>query len=212
MMAGIQERAMAGRGVFRRIRAFRRDNRGIAAIEFALIAPIMIGLYVMLNETASGLRAARKVTMAARIMSDLVTQTSEVTNAYRDDVFNSITPIMAPFNGTLASIRITSVRFDAAARGYVDWSETQGSGLPAHARCKPTEILSPPSALGQIVVPAGLKVANSSVVLAEVQFAYTPVLGYNITGTINLADQLFTRPRTGTFVTRTGNPTTLCAT
>jgi hypothetical protein len=55
-------------------------------------------------------------------------------------------------------------------------------------------------------------VPNSSVVLAEVQFAYTPVIGYNITGTINLQDQLYTRPRAGTHVTRTGNPTTVCAT
>jgi Flp pilus assembly protein TadG len=205
------ESTMTGNGILRRIRSFRSDNRGIAAIEFALIAPIMIGLYVMLSETASGLRAARKVTMAARIMSDLVTQTSEVTNAYRDDVFNSITPIMSPFNGTLASIRITSVIFDAAGKGYVDWSEAQGSGLPAHVRCKPTEIQSPPSGLGQMVVPAGLKVASTSVVLAEVSYAYTPVLGYNITGTINLADQLFTRPRAGSTVTRTGNSTTACA-
>jgi Flp pilus assembly protein TadG len=205
-----EETAMTGNGILRRIGAFRRDNRGVAAIEFALIAPIMIGLYVMLNETASGLRAARKVTMAARVMSDLVTQTSEVTTTYRDDVFNAITPIMLPFNGALASIRITSIVFDANAKGYVDWSEVRGSGLPAHARCKPTEIQSPPSSLGQISVPAGLKVASSSVVLAEVQFAYTPVIGYNITGTINLGDQLFTRPRTGTVVTRTGNPTTAC--
>jgi Flp pilus assembly protein TadG len=203
--------SVSGTGVMRRIRTFRQDNKGAAAIEFALIAPIMIGLYVMLNETASGLRAARKVTMAARIMSDLVTQATEVNNTYRDDVFNSITPIMAPFNGSLASIRITSIRFDAAGKGYVDWSEAQGTGLTAHPRCKPTEVQTPPNPLGQVNVPAGLKVASSSVVLAEVQFAYTPVLGYNITGTINLSDQLFTRPRSGTFVARTGNPTTACA-
>jgi hypothetical protein len=45
-----------------------------------------------------------------------------------------------------------------------------------------------------------------------VQYAYTPVLGYNITGTIELNDQLFTRPRAGTHVTRTGSPATPCAT
>jgi Flp pilus assembly protein TadG len=202
----------SSRGMLRRIRRFRSDHRGVAAIEFALIAPIMIGLYVMLNETASGLRAARKVTMAARVMSDLVTQATDISDSYRTDVFDAITPIMTPFVGTLASIRITSVRFNSAGNGYVDWSEARGSDLPAHVRCKPTEASSSLAAsLGTISVPAGLKVANSSVVLAEVQFPYTPVLGYNITGTILIADQLFTRPRSGEFVTRTGNSTTLCA-
>jgi Flp pilus assembly protein TadG len=206
------EKPHCGGGVLRRIRRFRQDNRGVAAIEFAFIAPIMIGLYIMLNETASGLRAARKVTMAARVASDLVSQATDVSNAYRDDVFASIAPIMLPFDGSLTSVRITSIRFDANGKGYVDWSDAQGAALPAHARCKPTELSSPQSgALGQLVVPDGLKVASSSVVLAEVQYAYTPVLGYNITGTINLADQLFTRPRSGTHVTRTPNSSTVCS-
>jgi Flp pilus assembly protein TadG len=214
-MSRIPEQAKpAGRGILRSFRRFRSDKRGVAAIEFALIAPIMIGLYIMLNETASGLRAARKVTMAARVTSDLVTQLTNVANADRDDVFASLTPVMAPFNASLASIRITSVRFDSNGRGYVDWSEAQGTGLTAHTRCKTTQPLSSgvPNPLGTISVPNGLWVANSSVVLAEVQYAYTPVLGYNITGTIELNDQLFTRPRAGTHVTRTGSPATPCAT
>ncbi len=198
------------RGVFRSIRRFRKNVRGVAAIEFALIAPIMIGLYIMLNETASALRAARKVTMAARIASDLTSQLNEVSDSDRNDIFNSVTPIMAPYAASNVSIRITSIRFNAAGNGYVDWSEAQGTALTAHARCKPTEVQSPPSPLGQIEVPAGLKVANTSVVLAEVQYAYTPVLGYNITGTLNLSDKLFTRPRAGTHVTRTGSPATPC--
>jgi Flp pilus assembly protein TadG len=202
----------SARGVMRRIRRFRQENSGVAAIEFALIAPIMIGIYIMLNETASGLRAARKVTMAARVMSDLVSQATDVNNTYRDDVFAAATPILSPFNGALASIRITSVKFDANAKGYVDWSEIKGSGYAAHVRCKPTQSSSSSAAtLGVLEIPAGLQVANTSVVLAEVQFAYTPVIGYKITGTINLSDQLYTRPRSGAEVTRTGNPTTVCA-
>ncbi|MGL4242983.1 MAG: TadE/TadG family type IV pilus assembly protein [Beijerinckiaceae bacterium] len=209
-MSGIDPKAGLSGGVIRRIARFRKDVRGVAAIEFALIAPIMIGLYVMLNETASGLRAARKVTMAARVMSDLVSQATEVNNTYRDDVFAAITPIMSPFNASLASIRITSVFFPENGKGYVDWSEAQGSGLTAHTRCKPTETQSPPNPLGQVAVPDGLKLANTSVILAEVKYAYTPVMGYTITGTIQLGDQLFTRPRSGAKVARTGNPTTTC--
>ncbi len=199
-------------GVLRPIRRFVRDRSGAAAIEFALIVPVLIGLYIMLNETAAGLRAARKVTMAARTMSDLVSQATEVTNAYRTDVLNSLAPVMAPFNPSLASVRLTSIRFDASGKGYVDWSEAQGTALPAHARCKTTDPTVPPNPNGTISVPAGLRVPNSSVVLAEVSFAYTPVIGYNITGTIPLSDQLYTRPRVGTHVVRTGSPTTACPT
>lgn len=199
-------------GVMRRIRRFRDDSKGVAAIEFALIVPIMIGLYIMLNETAHGMRAARKVTMGARLISDLITQATDVNNAYRDDVLASINTIMQPYSGSLAAVRITSIRFDGNGKGYVDWSESSGTGLPSHPRCRTTNPTSPPNPHGTISVPNGLKVANSSVVLAEVTYAYTPVIGYAITGTVNLADQLYTRPRTGEYVTRTGSPTTICPT
>ena len=54
-------------------------------------------------------------------------------------------------------------------------------------------------------MPDGLKVANSSVVLAEALLRYKPVIGWNITGEIDLKDKLFMRPRTSDFVTRNGN-------
>jgi Flp pilus assembly protein TadG len=206
------EQSKVKSGVFRHIRRFRSDNKGVAAIEFALIVPIMLGLYIMLNETAAGLRAARKVTMTARVASDLTTQLTNVANKERDEIFDFATPVMSPYSSALTSIRITSIRFDNNGKGYVDWSEARGTELSAHPRCMTTDPTTPPHSFGLIAVPAGLRVAGSSVVLAEVSYDYKPVIGYNITGTIKLKDQLFTRPRAGTNVTRTGSPTAPCAT
>ena len=42
---------------------------------------------------------------------------------------------------------------------------------------------------------AALDVANSQLILAEVNYAYTPIIGYTITGTLTLSDHMFMSPR-----------------
>jgi Flp pilus assembly protein TadG len=188
-----------------RIKAFIANQSGVAAIEFALLVPIMLGLYFMLNETSNGLRAARKTTMVARIMADLATRPSNISDADKNDIFASAGPILSPFPANKGSYRLTSIRFDATGKGFVDWSEVNGSGIgSAHARCTPTETRPTQPSMVPLSVPAGLKVPNTSVVLAEALVKYTPIVGYNITGEINLKDQLYMRPRTTDFVTRNG--------
>jgi len=62
----------------RKARAFRRkfsnDNEGIAAIEFALIAPVMIMFYFGLAEVSLLVSADRKTAQAASLVGDLTAQ------------------------------------------------------------------------------------------------------------------------------------------
>ncbi len=188
------------RGALMAIRSFCRDRRGAAAVEFVLIVPILIGMYFMLNETANGMRAARKTTMVARVMADLATRKADLTDADRTNIFASAQPIISPFGSAPQGYRLTSIRFDANGNGFVHWSEVSGTGIgSAYPACTPAQ------GVGAISIPAGLKVANTSVVLAEAQMKYKPVIGWNITGEINLKDQLYMRPRTSDFVSRNGN-------
>jgi Flp pilus assembly protein TadG len=197
-MATGQPRAQASRGGV--IRRFRSDRSGAAAVEFVLIVPILIGMYFMLNETANGMRAARKTTMVARVMADLATRKADLTDADRSNIFAAAQPIISPFGSAPQGYRLTSIRFDANGNGYVHWSEVSGTGIgSAYAVCTAAQ------GAGGITVPAGLKVANTSVVLAEALMKYKPVIGWNITGEINLKDQLYMRPRTSDYVSRNGN-------
>ena len=59
-----------------------------------------------------------------------------------------------------------------------------------------------------VTLPSGLNVASTSLILAEAQYAYTPAVGYVVTGTVNLADQIYLRPRMASCVLRQGVQTT----
>jgi Flp pilus assembly protein TadG len=189
------------------MKRFLKDQKGIAAMEFALVVPILISLYFMLNETASAMRAARKVTIVSRVMADLASRSEDISNAARNDIFASAGPILSPFPTTGAGFRITSIRFDATGTGFVDWSETSGTGLPAFARCAATV---PLPGRDVISVPDGLRIPNSSLIFAEASVRYTPVVGWNITGPIDLKDKLFMRPRVSDFVKRNGVANPMC--
>ena len=54
-----------------------------------------------------------------------------------------------------------------------------------------------------MTLPAALNVANTSLIWSEVQYTYKPAIGYVITGTLTLKDQIYMRPRLSDSVART---------
>ena len=46
-----------------------------------------------------------------------------------------------------------------------------------------------------VTLPSALAVASTSLVWSEVSYSYTPTIGYVVTGTLNLSDKIYMRPR-----------------
>lgn len=170
-----------------------RDERGVSAVEFALIVPVMCTLFLATAETTQGLQADRKVSLTARAVSDLYSQASLITNEDRDMIINdAASRVMSPFKMNLSTVRVTGIQIDAQQRATVAWSDVNG-GLTRQACGTP------------ITVPNDLLPAAGQtgfLVLAEVTHRYTPVMGYLIAGTVTLSDRLYTRPRIGVNVSR----------
>ena len=57
-----------------------RDRKGLAAIEFAMLVPIMLVMFFGVVELSSGVAVDRKVTLVARTLSDLTSQSSSIDN------------------------------------------------------------------------------------------------------------------------------------
>ena len=68
-----------------RLRHFGRDKRGASAIEFALLAPLMIGLYIGCVEISEGIAAYRKVTLTAGALANLAAQVTTISPADKDN-------------------------------------------------------------------------------------------------------------------------------
>ena len=168
---------------------FNRDERGIAATEIALLLPLMVSLYFGVVQLSQAISAKSNVTLTARTISDLVSRVTTINNADMTNALNASAAVMAPFPVTNLKVTVSSVVIDANGKATIAWSDT----LNGSAR-----------AVGSVVtLPAALDVASTSLIWAEVQYAYTPVIGYVITGTLTLKEQMYMGPRVSNSVART---------
>src|SRR3954463_9305907 len=76
----------------------RADRSGIAATEFAVIVPIMLVMFFGTVEFSSGVAVDRKVTLVARTLSDLTSQTmNAVTDTDVKNFFAASASILTPY-------------------------------------------------------------------------------------------------------------------
>ncbi|MET3843159.1 Flp pilus assembly protein TadG [Bradyrhizobium sp. OAE829] len=100
------------------------DTRGLAAVEFAMVVPLMLVLFFGTVEFSSGVAVDRKVTLMARTLSDLTSQNVSVTDAQLTNIFNASTGIMTPYSATPLNSTITELYVDPTTKiARVQWSK-----------------------------------------------------------------------------------------
>jgi Flp pilus assembly protein TadG len=183
-------------------RAGAIKNDGLAAVEFALLLPVMITLFFGVVESTLALACRADVSVMASAAADLISQESVATSADISNVYSAAGAILYPYpvNGNAKpTIRITSVIYDptnpSTTSGKVGWSCTQvGSGtLPSQGTT--------------VTLPQALMTTNGSVIIAEVAYKYTSPTTQMITGPMNMTNSFWTKPRRVAQIT---GPTTPC--
>jgi Flp pilus assembly protein TadG len=157
------------------------EKKGIAAVEFALIAPFMISLYFGSIEISQGVTIDRKVSHASSALADLITQEQRVDDGQLEDIMNASSAIMMPYDAGQLRIVLVGVQIDNDGNATVAWSKGRNATGPAIG--------------ATYAVPAGLVIPNTFLVTARLEFDYTPIVGNVITGSITLNDEFFLRPR-----------------
>jgi Flp pilus assembly protein TadG len=172
----------------RRLAGLVRDRRGVSAVEFAMILPLMVTLYLGTAEVTQGVSIDRKVTITAHTLADLVSQFQSITNADMTNVLAASAAVISPYDSTKLTATVTAITIDANGTAKVAWSDSyQGT---AH------------SVGSAVTVPTAIKIPSTQLIWSEVNYLYKPTIGYIITGTLNLADTNYTRPRLSDTVTR----------
>jgi Flp pilus assembly protein TadG len=176
-------RAIQGKGILRRLRRFGRENRGISAVEFALLVPVMVTLFIGGTELTQGITIKRKTTIATRTIADLVAQDTSITNTEMTAIFAATSSVLAPYPASNLKLIVSSVNIAQNGTATVIWSDAHG-GATARAAGSP------------VTLPDGLNAfGNTTLIWAEAEYSYTPAIGYVISGTLNLKDKLYLRPR-----------------
>lgn len=176
--------------MIRSLTRFRKDSRGIAAIEMAFIMPFLLFLYFGLVDLTAMISLNRKVTYAASVVADLVTQNnSTVTSANIDDYVKAIELVMKPT--TINSVRVEVYMFrKVSGTPKAKWRKFSPGG----------SICGTPSSSGM----DPLMTDSNDLIVGVVCTKYTPYiatfLGKSILGatTFHMTEQIALRPRQST--------------
>lgn len=180
------------RGLARRL----ADRRGVAAVEFALIAPVMILLYFGLAELSSAITAARHTNQSSAALGDLVAQCSNMNDSDATNILAAATDILAPLPVATLQLRVSSVEqmTNDPTTTQVQWS----SAPPGQATLVKYPQTTP------ITLPAGLtNNAGDTVIVSEAMYKFNfPIDLFN--GLIKFDDLSYYKPRKSQQVSYTG--------
>jgi Flp pilus assembly protein TadG len=168
---------------------FRRDWSGAALSEFSLILPVALILFTGTITYSNAIYIDRKVTLITRTVTDLVTQYTSISTADLQTLLGASASIVAPYSATPMIVTVSEVTTDASGVAKVVWSQSlNGVARP----------------VGQVVtLPAAIDTASMTYIFGEVQYTYTPSIGYEVTGSITLHDQTYMSPRLSTSISLT---------
>jgi Flp pilus assembly protein TadG len=170
------------------LRGFLQDRRGVSAIEFSFILPLMVALYLGCVEIGNGLSAQFKTTLAARTVADLSSQYTTINNATMTSILGASSAVLAPFSSADAVVIVSEITTDAKGNATITWSDALNG--TAH------------QAGSSVTLPANVGGKNVSLLWGEVTYPYKPQLGYVLTGTINIYQDIYFYPRVNTSVNR----------
>jgi Flp pilus assembly protein TadG len=170
-----------------------KDCRGVAATEFVMIVPLMLTMFFGVVELSSGVAVDRKVTLVARTLSDLTSQSVSVTDTDLKNFFAASTGILTPYSAIPTQSTITELYIDPTTlKAKVQWSRAS----TIDSTGKVVFAVSSHKAKDVVTVPPGLQVAGTYLIWSEVSYNYVPAVGYIMAKTgVNLNDLTYTRPR-----------------
>ncbi|HEY1750845.1 MAG TPA: TadE/TadG family type IV pilus assembly protein [Caulobacteraceae bacterium] len=166
------------------------DARGVAALEFALVVPVMIVVYLVGFEVAEAATVYRKLNDTTVQLANVSAQYTSMGATDTTQVLNASSQIMAPYPTARLTIVLSEVTTNAKGKGVVTWSQAyQGAALDPKTK---------------MTMPSGFQTANTSYMLVQTTYSYQPTIGAAFIGPITLRDQIFMLPRASASIPYTG--------
>lgn len=172
-------------------RALADDRRGIAAVEFALLVPVVIVVYLAGFEVMEASTVYRKLTDTTVQLANVTAQYTTMGSADVDNVLGASAQIMTPYPTSSLTIVLSEVTTTAAGAGQVTWSQAYQGGTALTTGAA-------------VTMPAGFQTPNTSYVLVQTTYAYQPVIGGAFIKPITMTNQLFMLPRSSPSIPFTG--------
>lgn len=174
------------RRLISKLRSGLHDNKGVSAVEFALVLPVLLTLYLGTIDVSTFIIVDRKVSVVAGSVADLVARAEdEIETSTVDDYFKAAEFTIKPYSSSNLRQRVTSLRIDGDAKAWVIWSRTYNGGT---ALTKDSQYVD---------IPPEIADANRNrfMIMGEAWNEADPVIGFVMNSTFSFQQRYFFRSR-----------------
>jgi Flp pilus assembly protein TadG len=165
-------------------RQFVCATRGVAAIEFALILPALVVMFLASIDAGRAIAIYMKVRSATYTVAAITNQYETIQSSDMTSIFGATSLVLAPYSTTPAAITVSQIKVSSATKAKVNWSDTlNGTALKKNA---------------SVMVPGNFASCASYpcyLIYGQVTYKYTPLFGLFAPSTITLSDDLYVTPR-----------------
>lgn len=173
-------------GLIQKIKQLRTNDKGVSAVEFALILPVLLTLYLGTIDLSTYIIIDRKVSVVAGSVADLVARAEDKISATTvNDYFKAAEFTIKPYDSKNLVQRVTVVRIDKSGRAWVVWSRANNGGT---ALAKDSRIKD---------IPPQVAKANKKrfLVMGEAWNEVSPMIGYVFNSQLSFKERYFFRTR-----------------
>lgn len=167
--------------LMRNLGRFGGATKGLAALEFAILLPMMVFLLFGSVDLIDVLGANRRSQNVAASLADVVARDTEVTDDEVAGMWAALDVLMVPDDDTGLNVRISSISIESATTARVVWSEAYGMSVLAEG--------------GTVDLPDAMMEPGTSIIIAETDYSYEAPLGILFTGAVHLDHTSYRRSR-----------------
>ena len=162
------------------LKGLKCHDGGVAAVEFALVLPVLLLILMGVIELSNVMMVERKLLNSMQSVADLIGQKTDITTADLTDIYVAGQLTMNPYDTANLTIGVASVRFDdTSGDPTLDWSDGWNGG----------------SVTNPTTLAVGRGEAGASIVIVSGVYTYTPLSSLIIPTTLSLGEISYVRPR-----------------
>jgi Flp pilus assembly protein TadG len=180
-------------------RRFAASTRGVAAIEFAMILPILVVMFLGSIDAGRAIAVYMKVRTATYTLAAITNQYSTIQSSDMASIVGATSVVLSPYASAPAVVTISQISVTSATNATVSWSYSlNGTALTQGA---------------SFTVPGSFATCNTYpcyLIYAQVSYSYSPLFGYVFRASIPLSDNLYVTPRSSACVLYPPQSVTTC--